>query len=69
MERIVDELLTNRHTLRLATVGPDGTPHVVPLWFVSWKGPPRLAPGALSPHLSGAGAGALVPVIRAEWWG
>jgi hypothetical protein len=38
MERIVDELLTNRHTLRLATVGPDGTPHVVPLWFVSWKG-------------------------------
>ena len=48
MERIVDELLTNRHTLRLATVGPDGTPHVVPLWFVSRKG--RLYMRAISQH-------------------
>lgn len=30
----LDEFLTGSRTLRLATVGDDGVPHVVPLWFV-----------------------------------
>jgi nitroimidazol reductase NimA-like FMN-containing flavoprotein (pyridoxamine 5'-phosphate oxidase superfamily) len=34
----LDELLTTERTLRAATVGPDGTPHVVPLWFVWHEG-------------------------------
>jgi nitroimidazol reductase NimA-like FMN-containing flavoprotein (pyridoxamine 5'-phosphate oxidase superfamily) len=29
--------LATQRTVRVATVGPDGTPHVVPLWFV-WHG-------------------------------
>ena len=28
------ELLTETRTMRAGTVSPDGTPHVVPLWFV-----------------------------------
>lgn len=32
-----DAYLTEQRTLRLATVGPDGEPQVVPLWFV-WVG-------------------------------
>ncbi|HXF57992.1 MAG TPA: pyridoxamine 5'-phosphate oxidase family protein [Actinomycetota bacterium] len=35
---LADLLLTTGRTLRLATVGPDGVPHVVPLWFVWWDG-------------------------------
>ena len=30
----LDELLSTERTLRAATVSPEGTPHVVPLWFV-----------------------------------
>lgn len=30
----LDELLGSERTLRAATVGADGSPHVVPLWFV-----------------------------------
>jgi nitroimidazol reductase NimA-like FMN-containing flavoprotein (pyridoxamine 5'-phosphate oxidase superfamily) len=30
----LDELLATERTLHLATVGPDGTPHVAPMWFV-----------------------------------
>jgi nitroimidazol reductase NimA-like FMN-containing flavoprotein (pyridoxamine 5'-phosphate oxidase superfamily) len=30
----VDAFLDEQHTVRVATVGPDGAPHVVPLWFV-----------------------------------
>src|SRR5687767_13009348 len=30
----LDEFLGAARTLRLATVGDDGVPHVVPLWFV-----------------------------------
>jgi hypothetical protein len=33
----VDEFLTAERTCRVATVGRDGRPHVVPLWFV-WDG-------------------------------
>lgn len=33
----VDEFLTAERTCRVATVGLDGRPHVVPLWFV-WDG-------------------------------
>jgi PPOX class probable F420-dependent enzyme len=33
----IDEFLAAQRTARLATSGPDGTPHVVPLWFV-WVG-------------------------------
>lgn len=33
----VDEFLTQERTCRVATVGADGRPHVVPLWFV-WDG-------------------------------
>lgn len=30
--------LAGQRTVRLATTGPDGTPHVVPLWFVWHEG-------------------------------
>jgi len=30
----VDDFLASQRTARLATTGPDGTPHVVPLWYV-----------------------------------
>ena len=30
----LEAFLTEQHTVRVATVGPDGAPHVVPLWFV-----------------------------------
>ena len=30
----LDELLTTTHEVHVATVSPDGTPHVAPLWFV-----------------------------------
>jgi PPOX class probable F420-dependent enzyme len=30
----LEAYLRERRTVRVATVGPDGTPHVVPLWFV-----------------------------------
>jgi nitroimidazol reductase NimA-like FMN-containing flavoprotein (pyridoxamine 5'-phosphate oxidase superfamily) len=33
----LDAYLAERRAARVATVGPDGTPHVVPLWFV-WHG-------------------------------
>lgn len=33
----LDELLLDERVMRLATVGEDGRPHVVPLWFV-WDG-------------------------------
>jgi len=33
----VDAFLSGERTCRVATVGPDGAPHVVPLWFV-WDG-------------------------------
>lgn len=33
----LDEFLSAQRTARVATTGPDGTPHVVPLWFV-WHG-------------------------------
>ena len=33
----VDAYLVEQRTARVATVGPDGEPHVVPLWFV-WVG-------------------------------
>lgn len=33
----LDELLLTERVMRLATVGADGRPHVVPLWFV-WDG-------------------------------
>jgi nitroimidazol reductase NimA-like FMN-containing flavoprotein (pyridoxamine 5'-phosphate oxidase superfamily) len=33
----LDGLLTSERTARVATVSPDGSPHVVPLWFV-WVG-------------------------------
>lgn len=29
----LDELLSTERTARVATVSPDGSPHVVPLWF------------------------------------
>ncbi|MBI4261381.1 MAG: pyridoxamine 5'-phosphate oxidase family protein, partial [Actinobacteria bacterium] len=29
----MDAYLDDQPTVRLATVGPDGAPHVVPLWF------------------------------------
>lgn len=29
-----DRFLAEQRTCRVATVGPDGTPHVTPLWFV-----------------------------------
>ena len=32
-----DEYLAGQRTVRVATVSPDGIPHVVPLWFV-WSG-------------------------------
>ncbi|MGW1199390.1 pyridoxamine 5'-phosphate oxidase family protein [Streptomyces sp. NPDC002536] len=33
----LDSFLTTQRTCRLATVGPDGSPHVSPLWF-AWDG-------------------------------
>jgi len=30
----LDELMTSERTLRAATVGDDGSPHLAPLWFV-----------------------------------
>ena len=30
----LEELLSTERTMRAGTVGPDGSPHVVPLWFV-----------------------------------
>ena len=30
----LEAFLGEQHTVRVATVGPDGAPHVVPLWFV-----------------------------------
>jgi PPOX class probable F420-dependent enzyme len=33
----VDDFLSSERTGRVATVGPDGRPHVAPLWFV-WDG-------------------------------
>lgn len=33
----LDDLLASERTLRAGTVGPDGSPHVTPLWFV-WMG-------------------------------
>ncbi len=30
----VDAFLRSRHTLQVATHGPDGFPHVAPMWFV-----------------------------------
>jgi hypothetical protein len=33
----VDAFLTQERTCRVASVGPDGRPHVAPLWFV-WDG-------------------------------
>jgi nitroimidazol reductase NimA-like FMN-containing flavoprotein (pyridoxamine 5'-phosphate oxidase superfamily) len=30
----LEELLTTERTMRAGTVSPDGSPHVVPLWFV-----------------------------------
>lgn len=32
----LDEFLTRERTARVATVSPDGVPHVAPLWFV-WR--------------------------------
>ena len=32
------ELLSGERTMRAGTVSPDGTPHVVPLWFVWHQG-------------------------------
>lgn len=37
-DQLVEDLLNSGRTLRLATVGRDGVPHVVPLWFVWWGG-------------------------------
>ena len=34
----LDDYLGTQRTLRLATVGDDGVPHVVPLWFVWHEG-------------------------------
>jgi Pyridoxamine 5'-phosphate oxidase len=36
-DRELDEFLSAQRTARVATTGSDGTPHVVPLWFV-WQG-------------------------------
>ena len=36
-EADLDELLRTERTMRAGTVSPDGSPHVVPLWFV-WDG-------------------------------
>jgi nitroimidazol reductase NimA-like FMN-containing flavoprotein (pyridoxamine 5'-phosphate oxidase superfamily) len=33
-EEELEAFLGEQHTARVATVGPGGTPHVVPLWFV-----------------------------------
>jgi len=30
----IQEFLTTGHTLQVATVGKDGTPHLAPMWFV-----------------------------------
>lgn len=30
----LEELLRTERTMRIGTVGPDGTPHVAPMWFV-----------------------------------
>jgi nitroimidazol reductase NimA-like FMN-containing flavoprotein (pyridoxamine 5'-phosphate oxidase superfamily) len=32
----LEELLAAERTARVATVGPDGSPHVIPMWFV-WR--------------------------------
>ncbi|MGH2830494.1 MAG: pyridoxamine 5'-phosphate oxidase family protein [Actinomycetota bacterium] len=32
----LDELLATERTARVATAGPDGVPHVIPMWFV-WR--------------------------------
>ena len=29
----VEEFLTNERTVQVASIGPDGTPHLVPMWF------------------------------------
>ena len=34
----LDELLRETRTMRAGTVSPDGSPHVVPLWFVWHEG-------------------------------
>src|SRR5205823_5674922 len=34
----IDAFLGEQKTARVATVGPDGDPHVVPLWFVWFDG-------------------------------
>lgn len=36
-EEELNELLTTERSLRIGTVGPDGGPHVAPMWFV-WHG-------------------------------
>jgi len=33
-EEELNELLTTERSLRIGTVGPDGGPHVAPMWFV-----------------------------------
>jgi nitroimidazol reductase NimA-like FMN-containing flavoprotein (pyridoxamine 5'-phosphate oxidase superfamily) len=37
-EEEVDVFLAEQRTARVATVGPEGIPHVVPLWFVWHQG-------------------------------
>ena len=37
-EKELEDYLGTQRTLRLATVGDDGIPHVVPLWFVWHEG-------------------------------
>jgi nitroimidazol reductase NimA-like FMN-containing flavoprotein (pyridoxamine 5'-phosphate oxidase superfamily) len=34
----LETYLRDKRTVRVATLGPDGTPHVVPLWFVWHEG-------------------------------
>jgi nitroimidazol reductase NimA-like FMN-containing flavoprotein (pyridoxamine 5'-phosphate oxidase superfamily) len=34
----LNELLTTERSLRIGTVGPDGGPHVAPMWFVWHEG-------------------------------
>ena len=40
----VDAFLHERHTMSIATIAPDGRPHVVAMWYGFLDGAPRSRP-------------------------
>ena len=38
----VDAFLAGRHTMNMATIGPDGQPHLVAMWYGFFEGKPAV---------------------------